>query len=579
MKQKRYRRKIYLRASASFAALFLVVSAMWVWQRSMDIVEGMDAAQGDIYIRTYYNLEKYAETLDREKPKVRAEFAQSLNEEFNDYSLRLFDAGLYPRMLLLDENGNVVLRTGDMLRVVSPSSEAGLDEYNILLDSYFSPAQKALLFQRFFGIQWMGLEGRLEGFFSTSGQFVPQKLELIADKNKETEETIVFETAEKPQAGDVLHTISASDGAFGVAFSTSYTDRSAAPNQWMLKKGEELAMEAFQKSREWQKEKYENRQQPAVAPEDIFQVLAYGGGNSDHGGPLRTALIPYCHYRYDMLVVNGEKYHLVVGAYGLPLFRATWELLPALIFLLLLLCLLAWLTARNFIKTYEGQLALEEARRNLTNAAAHELKTPLGIIRSCSEGLMEKINEEKREHYLSVIVSETEHMDKAILDMLKVSGLSVQGSKLNLAACSLCALVRTEAARFMPMAEKKKVRIEYDLRRDFEIRCDKALLAQVVSNFLSNALRHTPPGGAIRLTVRTEKSKPFFSVENSGEILPQEALGKVWDVFYKADSARVRAEGSGLGLAICREILEKHGFAYGVKNTETGVAFWFLGEK
>jgi len=559
MEKKRYRRKTYRRVGVSFAALFLVVSSILLLVQSSNMTEKMDAAAYSIQKENHYDLVSYDDDKDMSKQEYRRELVQYCNETFNEYSEMLLKAGLYSRVLLLDENGDVVLRSGDVLCVADGDSEY----YALLLDTYFSPEQKELLFQHFHDKDSWEFSGDFQGFLRDTYQLVPQKITL----RTETAKAIVFDFETQPSPGDTPIVIM--QGEFGVDFLVdSCGEYTAPPSRNVLENCEAIARHSFRKCREWE----QGRSDPFAFYDGAFAV-AEGFGLGTIAAP-----IFYESNEVDIISIHGEKYYLVFGMYAIPplqAFRMLWEILAILF---LLCCFLVWLTARNFIKTYEKQLALEETRRNLTNAVAHELKTPLGIIRSCSEGLLEKINEKKRGHYLSVIVSETEYMDKAILDMLKVSEISMRERPLNLASCSLCALVRAEAARFEPVAAEKQIRLEYNLLWGFEIHCDKLLLSQVISNFLSNALRHTPPGGEIRLTVRAEKGKPYCSVENSGEFLEEEAQKKVWDVFYKADSARARTEGSGLGLAICREILEKHGFAYGVKNTENGVVFWFIGE-
>lgn len=264
-------------------------------------------------------------------------------------------------------------------------------------------------------------------------------------------------------------------------------------------------------------------------------------------------------------VVDGQQYYLKMKVLCYPLEIVLPVLLPVYCFSLLLVFLLSWMLYRMLTRLWAKERELEENRRALTNAMAHDLKTPLGIIRAYSEGLREKIAEEKRDHYLEVIVDETARMDGMLRELLDFSKLE-SGAGIVLGECNVAALLQKCAARYEP-PEAEKLLLCCD--RELVIQADEARMEQVFVNLLSNALRHTPEGGSVLVTL-TEKS---VTVENDGEPIPEEKLGQVWDAFYQVDAAR-NQEGNGLGLAIVAKILDLHHFTYGVKNTRRGVLFW-----
>jgi len=105
---------------------------------------------------------------------------------------------------------------------------------------------------------------------------------------------------------------------------------------------------------------------------------------------------------------------------------------------------------------------------------------------------------------------------------------------------------------------------------DAEIQGDRQMLLRVLDNFLSNAVRHTKSGDGIRVTITDHRCGVF----NPGKAIPEAVQPKLWEAYYQADESRSRG-GSGLGLAIAREILERHGFSYGIENQDGGVEFWF----
>ena len=101
-------------------------------------------------------------------------------------------------------------------------------------------------------------------------------------------------------------------------------------------------------------------------------------------------------------------------------------------------------------------------------------------------------------------------------------------------------------------------------------------ISTVLTNFLSNAMNHTPKGGIIELRLEATPKQFRISVFNQGDPIAQDAIKQIWEPFFRADRTRAKNEkGTGLGLSICREILKKHGSEYGVENTRDGVLFYF----
>ena len=225
-------------------------------------------------------------------------------------------------------------------------------------------------------------------------------------------------------------------------------------------------------------------------------------------------------------------------------------------------------TALDYAKT------AEQDRRQMVSNIAHELKTPLAVIHSYAEGLKERIAEGKRDKYLGVILSEAERADTMVLEMLDLSRLEAGKVKIERTEFSLPELARSVFARFEMAAQAKGLEVEFDFPEELRVAADEGRLAQVVENFAANAVKYTPEGGCIMVSAERQGSRTRFAVENDCQPLPDEALGKVWESFYRADESRTGG-GTGLGLAIAKSIIELHGGSCGVKNTKTGVEFSF----
>lgn len=216
----------------------------------------------------------------------------------------------------------------------------------------------------------------------------------------------------------------------------------------------------------------------------------------------------------------------------------------------------------------------EESRRKMISAIAHELKTPLAVIHGYAEGLQTGIAEEKREKYLSVIMEETETMDAMVLEMLELSRLEAGKVQLAVSQFSLSALARGIFEKLAPTAESKHLQIEFDMPLEVSVAADEGRLAQVITNFATNAIKYTPEGGKVRVKVHRVGDNARFAVENDSPPLSAETLEQVWDSFYRADTARDRS-GTGLGLAIAKNIIHLHRGTCAARNTHSGVEFRF----
>ena len=230
------------------------------------------------------------------------------------------------------------------------------------------------------------------------------------------------------------------------------------------------------------------------------------------------------------------------------------------------------LTRLNTALTYAK--TAEENRRQMTSHIAHELKTPLAVVHSYAEGLKEHIAEDKRDKYIDVILSETERMDAMVLEMLDLSRLEAGKVKLSRDKFSLEELARSVFDRLEMAVAAKELRLTFDFPEGTTVTADESRIAQVVENFATNAVKYTPPGGNIAVSITRNYRGVTFTVANDSPPLSQEALDKVWDTFYRVDEAR-SGGGTGLGLAIARQIILLHGGKCAVENTETGVAFSF----
>lgn len=234
--------------------------------------------------------------------------------------------------------------------------------------------------------------------------------------------------------------------------------------------------------------------------------------------------------------------------------------------------LMMLILTRGIGHIYKKQELLEKNRRAFIDAVAHELKTPLAMIQAYSEGLKERIAEEKREAYLEVIIDETAKMNELILEMLKLTKLEDGAYILKLETFVMKKLIEEVVQAKGRLIEDKQITIVMKIDEESEVTADYRCMEQVVSNLLLNAIQHTDIGGTIWISLVEGK----VEIENKGVPIPEDKLKLIWNAFYKVEEINNRSgEGSGLGLSIVKNMLELHKLSFGVENTEEGVKFWF----
>ncbi len=235
-------------------------------------------------------------------------------------------------------------------------------------------------------------------------------------------------------------------------------------------------------------------------------------------------------------------------------------------FMLTSACMLLVIHAFNSV--YDRQMALEETRRDFTNAAAHELKTPLAIIRNFAENLVEHNMEEKRDYYLSQIISQTEEMDALVVKMIEISKLDSEEMVLKKEKVSISEIIREQMARLEPVLREKRLHVQYREEEDFLLEADREYFSKAVWNLLSNAAEHTPEDECILIGIRDGRC----TIENTGVFLEEEEIRHAFDLFFTGDKSRGRMEKHmGLGLSLAEKILRLHGLGLSLENWEEGV--------
>jgi len=209
----------------------------------------------------------------------------------------------------------------------------------------------------------------------------------------------------------------------------------------------------------------------------------------------------------------------------------------------------------------------EQARRRLVADITHEVRTPLTIIEGTVEGIADGVFPPDSEH-LDSIREQTVLLNRLVGDLRELSLAETGQLKLKPAPTNMAELVRRKLSQIELRAQEKNIRLELKADKDIpDIEVDPVRMDQVISNLLTNAVRHTPDTGGITVSIGTvpeadsHLNRPYLSVSiaNTGEGIAAEHLPHIFDRFYRAEPSRARSEGgAGLGLAIVKQLVEAH---------------------
>ncbi|MFN2191348.1 MAG: sensor histidine kinase [Candidatus Promineifilaceae bacterium] len=199
-----------------------------------------------------------------------------------------------------------------------------------------------------------------------------------------------------------------------------------------------------------------------------------------------------------------------------------------------------------------------ELRRQMTADIAHDLGNPLSVIQGYAEALDENKLPGSPEIY-QAIHQQASHLTRLVADLRTLSLADAGQLELRPQIINPQDLLEHSVLAYFPQAEEQKVALRLDVPQQLpDIRVDPDRIVQVLNNLISNALRHTPPGGEIRLSAGKDGRWLAIDVQDTGTGIAEEDLPYVFDRFYRGDKVRSPSGESGLGLAISRSIIEAH---------------------
>jgi Signal transduction histidine kinase len=229
----------------------------------------------------------------------------------------------------------------------------------------------------------------------------------------------------------------------------------------------------------------------------------------------------------------------------------------------------------QLIDDVEKIRTLEEQRKNFFAAVSHELKTPLTILKGQIENMILGYGDyQNHEKYLPKALKATEDIEYLVKEIINISKIENMDLQSTLQDISLITLMNNMTQSVLPLAQDKNIQIHQNINTDMILSINLNLWNKALSNIIGNAIRYSPYGENVFISLQSCENKNTLVIENTGVFIPEDDLLHIFTPFYRVDKSRSKTtSGSGLGLYIVKTILDLHNMTYYIKNTQKGVAF------
>jgi signal transduction histidine kinase len=202
----------------------------------------------------------------------------------------------------------------------------------------------------------------------------------------------------------------------------------------------------------------------------------------------------------------------------------------------------------------------DRQRRNMLADIAHELRTPITILRGRLEGILDGVYPADEAH-IAPALEETYLLERLVEDLRLLALAEANQLRFELKSINLTELAETILGLFSAQAGERNVQLKLDAEANLpDVLVDPQRFQQVVGNLIDNALRYTPEGSAIDLTIRRKDNTVELTVADEGPGIPEGELEHIFDRFWRGEKSRARSTGgAGLGLSIARQLVEAQG--------------------
>lgn len=231
--------------------------------------------------------------------------------------------------------------------------------------------------------------------------------------------------------------------------------------------------------------------------------------------------------------------------------------------------------SRKFNHMAEELGSVEMLRTDFINNFSHEFKTPIVSIRGFAKALKwEDLSDEERNEYLDIIISESERLSELSLNVLYLSKIEKQAILTDKSRYNLSEQIRLVVALLYQKISSKNLELVFD-SEEYYINANAEMLKQVWINLLDNAVKFSPDGAAVRISIEESDTQLSVSISDQGIGMPAEVQAHIFDKFYQADRSH-SCSGNGLGLTIVKKIVELHAGSISVSSSSSGSTFEVL---
>lgn len=234
-------------------------------------------------------------------------------------------------------------------------------------------------------------------------------------------------------------------------------------------------------------------------------------------------------------------------------------------------------TTWSIVLESKQALSIRGKRSDLISTVSHDLKSPLSAMRGYIS-LIENFGalNERQKQYTNRLYTSIDEMLEMIENLLNMAMVD-SGMKLELGEVNLAHVAQHIANKYVELAESHRIELRQNLESVPLVQGDERRLKQVVENLISNAIKYSPDGGQVIVSVKAENDTVLLSVQDTGIGIAPEHLDHVFKRFYRINNDKThRIKGTGLGLAISFDIIKQHGSALKVESTVgEGSRFYF----